>query len=226
MSVLLLAAIGCSNWPLHGNLPQENGRLLPVGEDPRALYDLAWVSVDEMVDSDTTIGLAHHEVDQQTARHYSGRLAGTGWWDDADSVVLDAGCGSSWARSPLQDGDYLGDVDYFIVDLTEAGTLCGRLTVDAPDYGWDLLLHPLDLCDVPSERVVDAQGGILGLGLGGPIGEWSVPVQPGAYAVLLAGYYPNDDEAQLNYDLGLALIATPDGEGVSPCPLLPTEGAP
>ena len=218
--VVALWVAGCSNWPLHGNLPQDDATLLPVGDDPRDLYDIEWVAAEELPDNDTPVGLEHHGVTFQAARHYTGQLDGAGWWDDAQSVVLDGGCGSSWDRSPLGAGDYTGDVDYVVVDVEAPGTLCGRLLVDPADYGWDLLLQPLDSCDVPSELVMGDDGQALGLGLGGPVGEWRAEVEAGPYAILAAAYYPNDAEAVVSYELGVALI-----EGSSPpCPLLPSEG--
>ena len=220
-SVVALAIAGCANWPLHGNLPEDPANLLPVGEDPRGLYELQWVHAEEASDNDSPVGLEHHEVTLDTARHYTGRLDGAGWWDDAEPAVLDGGCGSTWDRSPLGTGDYIGDVDFTIVNVAAAGTLCGRLLLDPPDYGWDLLLHPVDSCDVPSEFVVSG-GEPVGLGLGGAVGDWSAPVQPGPYALLVAAYYPNDDAAEVDYELGVALVEAADGAAL--CPLLPSEG--
>ncbi len=140
-------------------------------------------------------------------------------------------CGSEGDRSPLAQGDYLGDVDIFVVETAESGTLCATASIAVPDdgteRGWDLILYELDACSVPVSLVAGADDLPLGLGRAGPVVEWSHNVPAlSRYAVLLAGFLPNDLDAPFPYELGITMVpAHPDG-GPALCPFLPGELGP
>jgi hypothetical protein len=127
----------------------------------------------------------------------------------------------------VEPGDYIGDVDFFLVDPTEDGVLCARALVEAdgPDRGWDLLVFPADACGIPGPATA-IDGAPVGYGLGGDEGGWAIPLAGGTrVAVLLSSYAPNAADATFGYRLGLSMIAAPTRADVAPvCPLLGSEG--
>jgi hypothetical protein len=220
LTVLTLLAGGCGEWPRYKHLPATE-ETHPSTTDPRTLIALTWVSMDESEGNDSPVIAQQTSLPLGTAFAIAGALEGTGWYDLAEQTVIsDPECGSATGtRTPLSEGDYIGDVDFYVFEVAEPGLLCARAVLGASTFGWDLLVFPVDACDVPGPAVVDGSSAV-GLDLGGPSGGWGLAVAPGRYALLLAAYSPNDADATLAYDLGVALV--PDGDGPL-CPLLPVE---
>src|SRR5205085_7521743 len=54
---------------------------------------------------------------------YPGRLDGSGWTPGAVRPPTSE-CGDTTTFPPYQNGDYVGDVDWRMVDVTAAGELC------------------------------------------------------------------------------------------------------
>jgi len=232
------AGSGCSSWPLHSNLDPVDVELVDANVDPRTLFDLSWQFAGEVEPNEQPgppVGTAY----VGSARLIEGQLSGIGWANGAQPVVLEgSGCGSEGTRSPVADsGDYIGDVDVINISILEAGELCARLLIDeesvSDERGWDLLLFPLDPCDVPEPPVLEAAPpdgeppAPIGFSHGGGEIDWSHTVRTGeAFSVLVAGFTPNQLDAIVPYQLGLSVISSPpDGREVL-CPLLPSEVSP
>jgi hypothetical protein len=227
-SILLLAGSalatpGCAGWPRHANLPVQDENLVLAGTDPRTLFNPTWTDVAEAEDNDVPALAQRASLQLSVGTVWTGRLDGTGWWDDAVPEPIEGeDCGSTGVRSPMP-GDYIGDVDFYAFTVAEAGQLCARALAGDETFGWDMALFPIDECGVPGPAIA-AGDAPLGVDLGGSTG-WGTVVEPGDYAVLFAAYFPNDLEATLDYQLGVALVNPTEAEGAPLCPLLPSETA-
>lgn len=223
----LLGLFGaCSEWPRYNHLPAE-GDLYPATQDPRTLFDVQWSAATEADPNDSPLDVVDATLAMGQGTQITGQITGTGWYDDATAAPIEhPDCsGSVGTRSPLGTGDYIGDVDFFAFEVTEPGLLCARLLTDPPTFGWDLVLFPVDSCNIPGAPI-SADGVVLGVDQGGAEGGWGTPIEaPGTYVVMAAAYYPNNLEAVVDYELGVALVhPDPDGGSIL-CPVLPTEEA-
>jgi len=219
---------GCADWPRFDHLPGDDGSL-SSDVPPGSLVDVDWT---ELTEPDPDPGDLPHASGHPSATLHAGRgalltgtLEGLGWSDEAVAETLtDDDCpGAEGRRSPLPQGDYLGDVDYLVVELPDAATLCAEVRLEVDHVGWDVIAWPIDACGIPGDPLQDATGGVLGADLGGAGGGFGAVVEAGRYAVTLAAYDPYDPEAELPYTLGVAAVPVgPDGRPGA-CPLLPTE---
>ena len=215
---VLMTSVSCENWPLYSNL--EETTLVSADGDIRLLYDIEWSSAyseepDGRPDMTQTIALT-----KGLGVTWMGNIEGVGWADDGNpSLIKSDDCMSEGAVHPLESGDYLGDLDYLLIDLAEEGTICARTETDGESIGYDLLLFPVDACDVPDTALMlPGFTEYLGLGLGGVLAEWSIFAPAGRYAVSLAGYYPNDLELTLDYTVSLSIVTGNGAQVKTPCP--------
>lgn len=223
---------GCAEWPRFGHpIGGEDAAQEPGSTDPRAIVPVTWTSLAETEANDlpTDAETQRSSLSQGIGVGFTGTLATAGWDSGATPTPIeDADCAASSGirTAGVEPGDYIGDVDFFLVDPTEDGVLCARalVEVEAPERGWDLLVFPADACGVPGAPT-RTEDGPVGYGLGGHEGGWAVPVTAGSrVAVLLASYAPNAAEAEFGYALGLSMIAAPSSAAVAPvCPLLSSE---
>lgn len=218
---LVPGTVACGSWPRHAHLP-DAGDTTPVGGDPRSAIEISWQSTPS-ADVDQPPGLDLGALAPESGLLVAGELLGAGWSDGAMPVQLSsAACGSSGTRAPIA-GDYRADVDVVGFVVPDGGTLCVSAGVGASDLGFDLLLFEIDACGVPVRLVEGDDGSPLGFGGVGPSIRWSANVDgPSTWAVLLAGYAPNDDTTSFPYELGISLREAHDAL----CPLRPGEVAP
>jgi hypothetical protein len=240
--MLLVGAAGCSAWPRASNLPGAVDAV-PGDTPPGSLFSVApWTPVDENESNDDPTQV-QGELSLELGTGYlaTGTLDGFGWYHLAEPRELtDEACPSVVGdRSPGADGeagDYVGDVDTTVVtvgDVGDGAQLCARVefspsSVQAANFendlfGWDLLLFPLhDGCKVPEDPVMDGDA-ILGADDGGPADGWgAADIQPGSYAVQLAGFFPNEEHVSVDYTLALSLVhPTVDLDGNLLCPDMP-----
>lgn len=220
---LALLASGCAGWPLYADPPGADPEGVAAPEDPRSLLDPEWEAIAEGEDVDDPTAVAPRFLAPGKALLVVGSLAGVGWSDAATPrPVASEACGSEAPRGPFEQGDWIGDVDFVRVEVEADGQLCVEVATDRADVGWDLLLAEVDACGVPV-AFVERDAEPLGFGLGGREGGWGVQVAAGSHAVLLAGYAPNDQEAEVAYRLGVSLLNPSPSGSVGPCPLLPEE---
>jgi len=226
MSLLTLGATACSGWPLYSDLPEVDQDAVEAPTDPRSLVDLEWEYADEPTESDDPTLIAPRAFEMDDAMLFFGQLDGTGWHDEAVPLEFsNATCTAAIGpRTPFDRGDYIADVDYHVLVAPDGGQLCAEVLVSDETIGWDLLLVELDDCGVPVDFAMSGED-LLGYGLGGPGGGWGAVVEADVrYAVMLAGYYPNDLGHQVDYDLGLSLVAPSSSGGLGLCPLLSWDG--
>ena len=147
-------------------------------------------------------------------------------WDNTATPDRTAECQGALVDTeypPLPDGAYSGDVDWFSIEVAEAGVLCVSAELEsAEDFSFDLLLYSLDECDQPVALYKDGEDA-LGFGLAGTSAAYDTPLEAGArVGVLLAGYIPAGTvEEQIAWRLGLGLIRRPDEGGNGICPTVP-----
>ncbi len=103
------------------------------------------------------------------------------------------------------DGDYTGDVDVQVLQLAEEGTLCVNMATDS-DVIFDVLLFPLDGCDLPGQPLNAASGYPLGIDSQNGTGHWEQELSPGTYAVQAAAWRPDDEARLVPYEITLALM--------------------
>jgi len=230
----LLVATGCAEWPRYNHLDDSDTDLVDGSTDPHDLFQMTWNTVAEaedpaIYDIPTDGATQNGELPIDVGYDITGVLEKTGWYDAGvpRDIEADSCPGVVGHRvTGTQTGDYVGDVDFFVGDVQEAGQLCARVTTDAPNDGWDLLLFPLDAdCNVPGPVVGDPPLG-EDLGGAGPAG-WSTEVEPGKYAILLSAFFPNDDAptAIVNYDLQISLVHPTTVDGKAVCPVHDTAQA-
>jgi hypothetical protein len=135
----------------------------------------------------------------------SGALDGVGYAGGSPLLRGASDCAHGPAqRYPLPEGEYTGDVDVLVLDLTEAGRLCVTIEL-ASDLAFDLLLLPLDICDLPGAPEERA-GAVLGLARGGSSASWDAQVDAGRYALQLAAWDPNDPALAVPWSLAMSLV--------------------
>jgi len=226
MPLAVLGMAACSGWPLYVDLPEPDDDAMEAPADPRSLIELDWVAADEPAETDDPTRITPMEVHFDDATVFSGGLDGLGWYDDAiPREFSNPSCtATTGARTPFDRGDYLGDADYHVLAVLDDAQLCAEVRVSDETVGWALLLVELDECGIPVGFATSGED-LLGYGLGGPGGGWGALVESGTrYAVMLAGYYPNDLGLRVDYELGLSLVRAPASGDLGLCPLLPEDG--
>ena len=200
---------------------------MPASEDPRSLVAVTWKQVTEAdlapdgADNSDPREVVVEPLTSMNGLQVNGVLRGIGWNATFDAPPLEGeGC-QTRTRSPGGEGDWAGDVDFAVIEVSEPDmVLCADVAFPQADLGWDLLVYPLDAanCDLPQDPLQDRAGDVLGLGFDGANGGWKVPVDQGArYGVLLAGYSAPEAVAEYRYNLGISLVPA-DGAGTELCP--------
>ncbi len=233
ISTLVLVAItlcGCGEWPRYKHVSEQTD-LQPGDVDRTTLLTIEWAEGQETPDAENDIptgeDVRSESLSQGAGVLVEGTLDGTGWLNSLVAEdILSASCaGTIGKRTAQTEGDYTADVDFIvIVDPEDDATLCGRALVDQETLGWDLALLEVDACGIPVATVTDDGGLELGIDLGGARGGWGIPVASNkSYAVLFAGYDPNDPANQVGYTVGISLVGSAPNGSAGVCPLLPEE---
>jgi hypothetical protein len=229
LTVVLAVSSGCSEWPRFANIPA-SGVGTPNTTDPRSLVDIdEWDEQVEAEPNDSPVKAQELLLDMESGSRavaINGVLDGIGWSDLGEAEpITSEGCNEvSYERTYPEAGDYLFDLDFYVVEVAEAGLLCARLVSEGEtEIGWDLTGYPLDSCDVPT-GVFTKGDSLLGFGLSWPAGGWAQNVEAGErIGVLVAGYAPNDGDHAESYSLGLSLLRSDGSSEIQVCPFLPTE---
>lgn len=239
VSIGLTLATACEGWPRWSDdlAPADD---IAIGEDPRTLVEVSWETVDAGAEPQNDAPVALPRVAQLTRGNgqiFADTLSGIGErcgvpdrvvaWSDPET------CGeASFPRYAGEEGcDYVFDVDVVIVEPAASGYLCvsGWLGASPPPYRIDVVTFGLpETCSVPDRILSDDDGEALGFGAYSERIEYGFPVEPRQrYAVMVAGWAEHDREAEVPYNLGVALIAPPpEGPGEVLCPQLPPFIAP
>ena len=199
---LALVAGGCAQWPRYAHPP--NDRSVSAS----TVVDVTWSALgdeEELNDWPDDPGVLRAAISKGEGVTASGALDGVGYGGGSPLLRGDSDCTHGPAqRYPLPDGEYTGDVDVLVVDLSEAGRLCVTAEL-ASELAFDLLLLPLDACDLPGAPEQRA-GDILGLARGGTSARWDTAVESGRYAVQLAAWDPNDPGLTVPWSLAVSLV--------------------
>lgn len=235
---LVLTLAGCSEWPRYDHLSEPSPGQADATIDPRdALWDVIhWVTEGPEIEVNDHPPSEGIRLDAFTGWIREGSLDGWGW-DAASDYRMDPDpeCGHDPAFPPQDHGYYAGDIDWYGVIASESGTLCAtvRFDLDDSDPGrrYDLMLYRIDDCGIPIEpaRLDDIPEGldeapVLGYPLGDTEGSWGTPVWGTEnLGVVLAGWAPEDEDADIHYTLAVSLVNTTDSAGASICPRIPED---
>ena len=206
----LLLLTGCSAWPRfsHLTLPPDAVEAQTATSDEASV---AWVDLDTSESGEPANDDARTTTLETlilgNGNRMNGRLAGSGWdFDAVASRPADCGTVSAFPTEPL--GDYMGDVDWRVVDVTDAGVLCNAIGTGDPDARVDALVFAVDDCGVPIAAKRDADGNILGFGSEDRVNEWRhVLSSPTRLALAAAAWAPDDLTRILTYNWELSLIS-------------------
>lgn len=229
---LLLVASGCGEWPRFSHWPEADDQAASVGDLPP---EFGWTTLppqDTLDDNPDNVGREPLPLGHGTL--IASALEGTGWddslladytgsTDTGEHTDTDQDCHATIDFPPVPAGDWLGDVDWRVITVSEPGMLCSIFRARNPDVRADVMLYTLDHCGYPYAAIRDG-GDALGWRGDSQENRWSADVQPGGVdaqiAVVAAGWDPAAAASQ-PYDWGLALIA--DGDA---CPDLPDDVRP
>lgn len=217
VTLWLLAA--CAGWPRYAHLPEDTGTPLAPGDsgggDP-----VDWTAADYPTeprnDSPALDDAQPITVGDAVIAHSN--FESTGWAAVAPERATCTGDTSESDFPVWNTGSYTGDIDWWVLDVQEGGVLCSRFASYNEAMHADVLLYTLSGdCGLPTGPVSDDHGVPLGYAPSSGENDWNTVVEPGVYALVAAGYQPNDDQSQL-YTWGLAVLAPSDEPA---CPGLP-----
>jgi hypothetical protein len=249
--VVGLVATGCGEWPRHGHLPANDGAVNGT-IDPSSLIELDWNEQQEAPgtqnDLPTDADVRKETLVQGQGHLFYGSIEGAGWRDSNQPAGIEsASCpGAIGIRTPLEPGDYEGDVDFLMIVAPDVdATLCASMVIDSisstalPDFadnavGWDLGLLEVDACGIPSGPVLDSvSGNAVGIAGGSSSAsvdlneDWGVAVTTDKhYALYFAMYLPTDETLAADYTIGLSLVGSGPGGMPGVCPNIPTGDTP
>lgn len=220
---ILLAA--CAEWPRFSHLPEASSAVEVGAEtvDTGEGTSIQWVELPPRTDDhtdDSPLGLPAESLSSGRGNWVQTTLLGSGR-DPKALPARDQACGHVSAFPPDEAGDYLGDVDWRVVDLVEAGTFCSVLELADPEARADVLLYTLDECGVPVVANRAGDGSLLGWDIEDATVRWHWPIiEPVRMGVVVAGRLPDDPEALLVYDWSLSLLPPPEEGSTAPvtCP--------
>ena len=220
---LVLSLVACAQWPRYDHLPEDTAVRLPAGSEVGPTWDIEWADAtaqDEPGDDDPR-GLEPEAIRPGQGAELTSSLTGTGWVYGTPPE-RDVDCEDTSAFPPKDDGYYLSDVDWRLVDVGEVGILCSAFYADRAGAQVDVVAFEVDACGLPVAAVFPEGGSDLPLGFGvsGAENVWSFPVtQSTRYAIAAAGWAPNDAGAELPYHWAISfLAAAQSGEGAETCP--------
>ncbi|MFZ5478379.1 MAG: hypothetical protein ACOZNI_16545 [Myxococcota bacterium] len=220
---LLPGLLACADWPRFAHLPDDGREALAAGEEPPADDTVTWTELgtrEDRYDDDPrdlpAEDLEVLAVDEGNALH--GRATGSGW-DFEATAERPADCGSPSGFPSEAEGDYVGDVDWRVVTVSEPGALCSELVYADGETRGDVLLYTLDACGIPDEPVRDADGDVVGFGDEDARNRWWVEVaEPATFGVVAAAWAPDDETRALRYLWGLSLVQPPLEGKEARCP--------
>ena len=224
-AAFVLVVSGCAEWPRLAHIPVDTS----LDEAPREVVSVQWApAVTEAGDNDQPwLAEQMFTLEPQTGAVIDGSLDGFLWGEGALPEVVTAPPGGDCLflqgdRSPAN-GDYLRDVDFYVVDTTQDATLCAEVRFnDALDERiWDLTLMPID-CGIPGPPI--ALGDLpLGFSLSGQQAAWGQRVEVGRYALGLGGANfagsTFDVDASKSYSLSVSLVPNAANGDAGLCPL-------
>ncbi len=210
--------VGCNEWPRYQHKPSVNSAALSPEQPPQDGLDMVWIEHEPIDESDDRPGDAL-PLDVGQGIIARGSLSGLGWSADETPDRL-SDCGQNRAFPPAAPGDYIGDVDWLTVQVSENSTLCMSMETDVEEARLDIPLYQLDECDEPVSVFVHPDSETpIGLNVDSAQAQWAIPV--GAESVLslgIAGFFPDDQDLEATWHVNLSLVPSVLGAGASLCP--------
>lgn len=208
--------VACEGWPRYANLPSQDPDVLPAGAviDPGPL--VTWTllpSPPEDGSDDDPREMSAETLGVQRGNYFPARLTGAGW-DPADTGGASwEACGDVSTFPPYDNGNYVGDRDWRVVDLQSAGVLCSWFRFNRPGGQADVLVYEVNECNLPTTPFVYGSGDPVGYNVAGQLNTWSYPiVEPRRVALVAAAWAPNDAVSSFVYNWGISLLPTPDAD--------------
>jgi hypothetical protein len=218
---LAMVAVGCADWPRYKNRPTTSSAALEPGQTPSDGLNVTFSdTIVEEEPNDEPISGTPLEVGQGWS--LEGTLTGLGW-DSSLTVERASECGEARAFPPAAPGNYTGDVDWIALNPTAPGILCLDLLSDHDTARLDVALYVLDDCNEPVGVFVHpGSDAPIGIDVAATHTRWAIPVDDTVnLAVGIAGFWPDDPELELEWDLTLALVPSFEGASDSLCPDVP-----
>lgn len=227
--LLLLALCACADWPRYANLPDDPtaGRLV-AGTEVGGPIEVAWtdLSASEEPGDDDPRELPSLALEDGEGSLLVSSLVGTGWnYTDTSPRVEDCGHVSAFPTS--DHGYYLGDVDWRVIEAPVGSTLCSGFYADTGGSQVDVVPFHVDECGLPTEPIRDpgstGESGVVGFGVNGAANTWSIEVDgDGRYALVAAGWAPDDAARVVDYHWGVAVLSAEATSGEDwECPVPP-----
>jgi hypothetical protein len=225
-SPLFLLLPACQGWPTYANLPVDSGTIVRYDALPGDAASVTWTqlpSPDEDGTDDDPRGMSAEGLSEGRGNYFAGRLAGSGWDPTQTDVERWEECGDVAQFPPYDNGMYLGDWDWRVVDIESTGTFCSWFKFNQPGGQADVLVYAVNACNLPTTPYLYESGDPVGYNVAGQLNTWSYPIEsPTRVAVVAAAWAPNDPSASWVYEWGLSLLtAAEDGDEVV-CPAPPT----
>lgn len=224
---------GCTGWPVYANLPVDTANRIAAGDDPPSESPVTWTELPAAAEDgsdDDPRGMGAEGLAEARGNYLPGRLIGSGWDPTQTDVERWEECGDVAQFPPYDNGMYIGDWDWRVVDVQAAGTLCSWFKFNQAGAQADVLVYAVNECNLPTTPFVYGSGDPVGYNVAGPLNTWSFPVlEPVRVALVAAAWAPNDASANWVYNWGVSLLSPPEDGGneeiVCPAPPNPGEGA-
>lgn len=213
----------CAQWPRYDNLPVDTAERLVAGSQVGPSWDVAWTEASPLSEplNDDPRALPAETIGLDEGVQLSSALLGSGWVYGTPPARTEE-CGHTSAFPPKEDGYYLADVDWRVVEVEDVGLLCSSFYADQAGGQVDVVPFEVDECGLPVSAVFAPGGGDLPLGFGvsGTENVWSIAVSaPVRYAIAAAGWAPNDETAELPYHWAVSFLSATEGGGAGvSCP--------
>lgn len=219
---------GCEGWPRYANLPGLDPDLLPAGTVIETGPQVTWTllpSPPEDGSDDDPRSMSAEGLGMDRGNYFPARLTGSGW-DPADTGAERwEDCGDVAEFPPYDNGNYMGDWDWRVVDVQSAGVFCSWFRFNQPGGQADVLVYEVNACNLPTTPFVYGNGDPVGYNVAGQLNTWSYPIlEPRRIALVAAAWAPNDTATSWVYNWGISLLPTPDAEAGDElvCPEPPT----
>ena len=215
---VLGAPLGCAEWPRYQHETSVNNTALSPNQQPRQGVSIEWSNVDLTEEEFDTLG-DPNPLKMGEGLVFGGTLLGLGWSPESDPDRISE-CGDTRAFPPAAPGNYTGDVDWVSFIAEQKATLCMTLTTDIDSARLDVPLYQLDDCNEPTSVFVESDSETpIGTDVNSARNQWSVPVNADTpLAIGLAGFYPDDDELSVSWNMYLSVVPSVENAGAALCP--------
>ncbi len=219
LALLMASTIaGCDGWPRYANKPSIDENALKPGADPSDNLAINWSDPQSESEPNDQPNDAL-EIGIKDGKHLNGVLSGLGW-DSEKMTERISECGDTLAFPPDTPGGYTGDIDWIPLQTIDDGVLCMQLETDEIDARLDAVLYTMDDCGEPTALFVHPETGVpLGSNQKAGSINWAISVESDqTIGIAIAGFWPDDIDIELDWDLSIALVPAVSGSADILCP--------